>query len=285
MLRDLTAFHIFRAPDEPATGGDPVTEPVEGVVTETEEPEFLLPEDFTDQVKSWGVSVDELAQAAALHKALQTEDGVVEQFIATGQSLGFGIKELQRLFADEVAPVAPVAPAAPTPDPILGDDPDRLLTASEVKAIVDRQRDEFEGRFTQSETQRAEAEQAQRQKIAFGTIESFFDGKEVKDGETRAFIAQLAERTIPATADSFDPAVLNAALERGMAEYEAFVEKQAQAFIAKKAGTAAAQPTHVGGGTAGGEAEAETDYAKLGQGALNAAKEKVRARLRDSGEL
>lgn len=283
MLRDLTAFHIFRAPDEPA-GGEPVIEP--GAEPVIEEPEFVLPEDFADQVKSWGVSPDELAQAAALHKALQTEDGVVEQFIATGQSLGFGVRELQRLFADEpVTPAAPAAPAAPVPDPILGDDPERLLTAAEVKDIMDRQRDEFEGRFTQSETDRQRDALEAKQKVVFGAIDSFFEGHEIKDQETRAFIANLAEKTIPAGADSYDTAVVGAALERGFAEYESFVEKQAQAYIAKKGGTALSQPTHVGGGTAGAEAEEETDYVKLGQGALNAAKEKVRARLRDSGEL
>lgn len=253
---------------------------------EVVEESFSLPEDFTAQVQSWGVPVDELAQAAALHKSLQTEDGVVEQFIATGQSLGFGIKEMQRLFADEpVTPAAPAAPAAPVPDPILGDDPDRLLTAAEVKAIVDAQRTEFEGRFTQSEEARQAEAFAAQQKQTFGAIENWFDGKEIKDKETRAFVAQLAERTIPAGANSYDPVVVTAALERGFAEYESFVEKQAQAYISKKGGTALTQPTHVGGGTAGAEAEPETDYAKLGQSALSTAMKKVRDRLRESGEL
>lgn len=262
------------------------TEPVEGAEVIETEPEFTLPDDFADQVKSWGVSTDELAQAAALHKALQTEDGVVEQFIATGQSLGFGVKELQRLFVDEpVTPAAPAAPAAPVPDPILGDDPERLLSAAEVKQYLDAQRAEFEGRFTQSEEVRqAEAFQAKQDRV-FGAIDTWFDSKEVTDKETRAFIAQLGDKTIPRGADAYDPQVVTAALERGYAEYEAFVEKQAQAFIAKKAGTALAQPTHVGGSSAGSEPEDETDYAKLGQGALNAAKEKVRARLRASGEM
>lgn len=283
MLRDLTSFHIFRAPDEPV-GGEPVIE--DGNEPVIEEPEFSLPEDFADQVKGWGVPVDELAQAAALHKALQTEDGVVEQFIATGQSLGFGVRELQRLFNDEpVTPAAPAAPAAPAVDPILGDDPERLLTAAEVKTIIDDQRAEFEGRFTQTEEARQrEAFQAQ-QKVVFGAIDTWFDAHEVKDPETRALIASMAEKTIPAGANSYDPTVSVAALERGFSEYEAFVERQAQAYIAKKAGTAQGQPTHVGGTAAGGEADEETDYAKLGSKALGTAKEKVRARLRASGEL
>lgn len=282
MLRDLTSLHIFRAPDEPA-GGEPVIEPSNEPI---EEPEFLIPEDFADQVKGWGVPVDELGQAAALHKALQTEDGVIEQFIATGQSLGFGVRELQRLFADEpVTPAAPAAPAAPVTDPILGDDPERLLTAAEVKTIMDAQREEFDGRFTQSEEARQRESFEAKQKVVFGTIDSFFEGHDIKDAETRAFVANLAEKTIPSGADSYDSAVVTAALERGFAEYEAFVEKQAQAYITKKGGTALSQPTHVGGGTTSGEDVDETDYTKLGQGALNTAKERVRARLRESGEL
>lgn len=282
MLRDLTSFHVYRAPDEPVAG-EPVTEPVS---TEPEETPFELPEDFADQVKGWGVPLDEIPQAVARHKGLQSEDGVVDEWIALGQNLGFGIKELQRLFEDEVAPpAAPVVPAAPEVDPILGDDPERLLTAAEVKQIMDDQRAQFEGRFTASEQERAEKEQEARTKVVFGAIEGWFEKNEISDPDERRLIAQMGEATIAAGADSYDPAVSLAALERGKAAYDAFVEKQAQAYLAKKAGTAQGQPTGLGGGTAGGEAEPETDYAKLGQGALSAAKAKVRERLRASGEL
>lgn len=264
---------------------EPVTEPV------VEETPFELPEDFADQVKGWDVPVDEIAQAVALHKALQTEDGVIDAFIRTGQSLGFGIKELQRLFAEDpeaaVAAVAAVTAApAPTVDPILGDDPDRLLTAAEVKAIMDRERESFDQRFTQSEQARQQESFEQRQKQVFGAIDGWFTANGITDANERRMIAQLGEATILPNQDSYDPAVSLAALERGKAEYDTFLESQAAKYIAKKAGTAQAQPTAVGGGSAAGaEEEGEVNYKDLRSAALSTAKERVRARLRDAGEM
>jgi hypothetical protein len=259
---------------------EPPAEPAEVV-----EDAFALPEDFADQVKGWDIPLDELPQAVAFHKALQSEDGVIDTFIRTGQSLGFGLKELEGLLGPET-PAEPAAPAAPVPDPIIGDDPDRLLSAAEVAQIMERERAQFEERFTKADEERQAKEFAAVQKATFDRIDQFFDSKEISDPETRRFVAQLGEKTIPAGANSYDPAVVQAALERGLAAYEDFVEKQAAAYIARKAGTAQGQPTPVGGGSApGGEGDDEVDYAKLGNKALDTARERVRARLRENGEL
>lgn len=262
---------------------EPVTEPE--VVTE--EVPFTLPNDFADQVKSWDIKLDELPQAVALHKALQSEDGVIDTFIRTGQNLGFGIKELQKLFAEDepVAPVA-VAPAALVVDPLL-EDPDRLLTAAEVNSLLERERNSFMERITESDTKREQEAFQTRQRNLFSSIDSWFDQQGVKDEDERRFIAQLAEKTILPGADSYDPAVALPALERGKAQYDAFVEKQAASYISRKAGTAAAQPTAVGGGgtTSAGEADEPPNYAELRGAALETAKDRVRRKLRAAGEM
>jgi DNA-binding transcriptional MerR regulator len=260
-----------------------VTEPV--VETETVEEVFTLPEDFADQVKSWDIKLDELPQAVALHKALQSEDGVIDTFIRTGQNLGFGIKELQRLF-NEDEPVAPVAaPAAPAVHAEL-EDPDRLLTAAEVNSLLERERNSVLERITESDQKREQENFQSRQRTLFAAIDSKFAEWGVTDPDEQRFIASLAEKTILAGADSYDPAVSLAALERGKAQYDAFVEKQAASYLAKKGTTLKAQPTTLGGGnTAAGETDEAPDYHALGGKALDTAKERVRRRLREQGEL
>lgn len=251
------------------------------VEAEVEAEPFVLPEDFADRAKEWGLTPDEIAEAVQVHKALQTEEGVVDAFIRTGQNLGFGIKELNRLFDDE--PVAPVA--APVTAPVVeeDDDPERLMTVAEVRALVEQERAER----TQSETQREQAAFQSRQAALFGQIDSWFDTNGIKDEDERRLVAQLAEKTILPGQDSYDPAVALAALERGKASYEAFIEKQATAYLTKKGKTIKDQPTVLsGGGTNAGDGGDEApDYAALGSTALTTAKERVRNRLRASGEL
>lgn len=251
------------------------------LIADPAEPEptpFSLPEDFASQVESWGVPVDELAQAAAFHKSLQTQDGVIEAFIQTGQSLGFGIKELNRLFEDEPAP-APVTPA-PTPheEPL---DPERLMTAAEVDALLDKVRAET----TEFRQQQEQREQEAQQRTVFNAMDQWFDGQGVPDMETRRQIAAFGEKHV--VGNSYDPAVAIRALEAGKAEYDAWIDGQARAYLQRKAAAAGKQPTPVGGavGHAGGSDEPPFTYEGQGRTAMDAAKQRVRDRLRQSGEL
>ena len=255
-----------------------------------EEPAFELPEGFADTVKGWDVPVDVLPEAVALYKGLQSEEGIIDNFVVLGQKLGFGIKELERLFADE--PIAPVQ-AAPIPQapvaPVEPEDPERLMTAAEVRKMVEDERTAYESKFTDFQAQQVQAQQAQfqaRQQKTFAAIGNWFKTNEINDENAQALIARLGEKTIDPTADSYDPAVAIAALERGKEAYEAFVESEAEARLRKKALVTAAQPTSVGGagGSAGGEDESTAPaYSTLGAGALEEAKKRVRARFAQGG--
>lgn len=243
---------------------------------------FTLPENFADTVKSW--ELDDLSRAdeyVKLGKALETEEGVIDGFIGLGQKLGLGVKDLERLFAED-QPAAPQA-AAPVPAPAEAPDPDRLLTQAEVDKLIEER---VLGPQREAQERQAQELQALRQKQTFDTIDQWFAGKEGLDDEAKQVIVALADRTIPADADSWDPKVAVAALERGAAAYEALMEKQAQAYIAKKAAQGQALPTNIGSGsTPGGEAEEAPDYVAARGKALDVARARVRARLRAAGEM
>lgn len=246
------------------------------------EPEpFTLPEDFASQVQSWDIPVDALPDAVARYKALQTEEGVIDAFIAEGLSLGFGVKELQRLFDDEQAAAAQ-QPA--TSAPVVEEDPDRYITAAEVQQVLESVRQEQQ-QIAQQSQQAAFQVQQQR---TFDAMDAWFTSQGITDEEERQAIARFGEKHILPGQNSYDPRIAVSALERGKAEHEAFIERQAQAYLAKKGLVAQAQPTPPGGGQTfagdGGDDPAP-NYAELRGGALKAAKERVRQRLREAGEL
>lgn len=256
-----------------------------------EDPPFALPEGFAETVQGWDVPVEMLPEAVALYKGLQTEEGVIDNFVVLGQKLGFGIKELERLFADDEPP-APAQPApAPVATPVEPEDPERLMNAAEVRAMLEAERATYDSKFDEfQQAQVAVQQQAfqDRQTKTFAAIGNWFDSKEIKDENVQAMVAKLGEKTLDPTADSYDPQVAIAALERGLTAYEAFVDEQAEARLRKKAVIASAQPTGVGeaGGSAGGEGdETAPDYAKLALsgGAMEAAKARVRKRLMEGG--
>lgn len=259
---------------------EPTTaEPVEGAPVEPAEPEFSLPENFAETVKGWDVPVDQLDEAITFYKSLSTEDGVVDAFIRTGQSLGFGVKELERLFADEQPAPAPVAPA-PVAAP--AEDSDRLLTLAEARDLL---RSEVLMPLEDQRRQEQERSFEQRRTTLFSSIDKFFDDKGITDRETRNFIAQQGEQFIVPGVDSYDPNIALAALERGYAAYEAWADNQHKTYLARKGEQAGALPTPIDGGTHGGEGDDTPDYYALGGKALVTAKDRVRARLRAAGEL
>lgn len=252
---------------------DPAAEPAV-------EPEpFTLPDDFATRVQEWDVPLDQLETAAKQYKSLQTEEGIIDAFIATGQSLGFGLKDLNKLFDEEPAPAAPAAPAAPV-EPV---DPEALMSRAEVEAMLADVRRETADYALQQEQARFQ----EKQNITFAAIDQWFGQAGVDDPETRRMIAQFGERHILPNQDSYDPRVALAALEQGRADYDAFVQKEAQRYLAAKGAQANGQPTSIGRtpASAPGNEEPPADYASLGQKALATAKERVRARLREAGEI
>lgn len=257
---------------------DEIIEPV------VEETPFTLPEDFAQTVQGWEVPIETLPEAVALYKGLQSEEGIIDNFVVLGQKLGFGIKELERLFADEpIVPVQTAPVTSPVPVTTEPEDPERLLSAHEVKQMLEQERAYAESRINEF-TQQQEASKQQafqaRQQQTFSVIGNWFKANEIHDENAQAIIARLGEKTIDPTADSYDPQVAIAALERGKEAYEQFVDTQAEARLRKKALVTVAQPTAVGGASAGSEGdETAPDYKTLGSGALDAAKARVRKRF------
>lgn len=259
---------------------DLIPEPEVPPVEPTVEPEpFTLPEDFATQVQGWELELDKLPEAVETYKRLQTEEGVIDGFISMGQQLGFGIKELNKLFAEEETP-APAAPAAPAPEPL---DPERLMTAAEVEELLGKQREEL---VTFRQEQEQASAQAKQQQV-YNAMDSWFEAQGVSDQDTRFAIAKRGEKHVLQGQDGYDPRVAIAALERGKVEYDAWVEAEAQAYLKKKQTAANGQPTALGGAPThgGGGEDAAPDYSKLGRGALDVARERVRQRLRENGEL
>lgn len=254
---------------------------LESLGTEEVEPEaFTLPDDFATQVQSWGVPIEAIPEAVERYKSLQTEDGVIDAFIATGQSLGFGLKDLNRLFQDEV--VAPPTPAA-TPAHVEAPDPEALMTRAEVDAMLTQVRTEQQSYVQQQEQARLEAAQAEVHR----GIEGWFDGQEVTDQHTRTSIANFAQKHVLANQNPYDMRVIASALERGKAEYDAWVEAEAQNYLRKKVAKAGGQPTSLGGAPSGtiGNEDAPADYVAAGGKAMDLARQRVRDRLRAAGEL
>lgn len=251
-------------------------------------PEFILPEDFAQTVQGWDVPVDRLADAAELFKLSQSEEGQIDLFVRYGQNLGFGIKELEKLFADEpIAPPQQVAPA-PVAAPVEPEDPDRLLSAAEVRQMLEAERESYDSKFNEFQQAQVAQEQRQianRQNEIRGMVDAWFTEQGISDQKTKAMISTFGEQTLPVGADTMDPKVVMAGFQAGKAAYDEFVEAAAEDRLRKKAVVAGAQPTAVGeaGGSAGSEGdESAPNYAEMGRtGAdpMAAAKARVRKRL------
>lgn len=256
-------------------------EPEVGVETpEVEVEPFVLPEDFASQVQSWELGLDDLPKAVETYKSLQTEEGIIDAFISTGQSLGFGLKELNKLFADDEPVVTPpAAPAAPVEEL----DPERLMTAAEVDAMLKQVREEA-AQYQQTQEQR---DLEAKQMNVMNQMNAWFDAKEVTDLETRGAIARFGEKHLRPGQNILDPAVAIAALEAGQADYDAWIDAEAKRYLAKKKAVADGQPTPPGGAptSGGGGPDDAPKYEELGGAALQTAKDRVRARLRANGEL
>jgi hypothetical protein len=248
---------------------------------------FELPDGFAETVKGWDIPIDQLPRAVETFKGLQTEEGQIEAFLTFGQQLGFGLKDMERLFDDEVAavtsPVETPAPPAPTEAEI--EERDRPLTRGELAAIREEIRNDVQGEFTQREAAQAEA----RNQYTFQVIGRWYNDNEITDPAAQAVIARLGEDIAHANgADTYDPAVAVWALEQGRAAYDGFVEGEAQKALARKAAIAQQQPTSIGGAggsPTAGDGEEPFDYSAQKGAALQSAKARVRARMRASGEI
>lgn len=227
---------------------DAVTEAPEndGGAIETPETPAAEAPDWEARVTAWG-GADAIDDAVALQQALQTQEGVRALFEAAGRSLGFGDDKIAGWFADGETP--PAEKADPWAD-IVGDDPDRPLTAADVAKMLDRVVSErVEGPL--QERQAAEYQATVRQNVRAG-----LDHIGITDQKVAQIVCNLADQYVT-DADLTDPTRVREALNRAYTDWQGLAKQAQDKYVAEKKEQAAAQPKKLAGGTSGAEAAPE----------------------------
>lgn len=287
MLKDLLLhpFLAFDAADDagsgdaPADATDAAADTDAGAADAAAGDEGAAPEPWTppeglaDKFTEWGVEVNDLDSAVSIYQALQTEQGVIDMVVEGLRSLGFGVKDIEKFLREDGASPDEAAARAAAPAADATPDDEAIPTMADIKKLLQ----------TEVIAPQREAQERAQVAAAQAAIGSFFDTQGVKDVETMEAVRGLAKRYLPD--GDWDPAHIAVALEKGHADFEKIIETQGQAYLAKKAGDAAKVPTPVGGHVGGGDGDDRPDYTKLGSKALDTARQRVRDRLRASGEL
>lgn len=221
-------------PAEPIVEATPaVTEGVEPVVTEAVEPVVETPPAVVDPYEEFG-GRERIEAAHRLYEASSTEDGVIQLFLESGRSLGLGLKEMQALF-ESLGGVGDV------PEP---PDPDEPMTRGEWQAAMEAERQAQAAREAEAQTNAARAT-VQRALTALSL--------DVKDPATQAILTH-GDKYL--NGDLSEANVLNA-IRRGQADYEVEIEKQARAYLAKKAAAQQNVPSAPAGAGPAAEPPAE----------------------------
>lgn len=245
-------------PTAPVEGGAPEGAPVE---TPPAEPEAL-------DLSRFGEDVDEdlLAKALDSYRSLQTEDGITDAFVSMGLAMGASPEQIIALFDEAVDEGAPPAGAAPEADD------DTPLTAAQVMEMV-------QGMIQEAVLQPLAArDEATAVATIRGVIQDEMTAREITDDEDRRQVLGYADRYLD-DESRLDPAKVKDAIEKGAADYDAFLEARVKTRLEKKAAAHEALPTPLsGGGTAGADEPTEPSN-------MEEAKARVRANLRARGEL
>lgn len=227
----------------PAESGAPVTEPVV-----TDDP-FLA---------YGGKQVVE--DAVTIAQGLRTETGV-RAIVAQGlNALGYSADQVKAFFeAQGQTPPAPDAPAGPL-DGIADDD---VITAADARKMIEQAvnatAERVLGESAKGQNALAEQLQNDRARVAQETVDStltqLLDIKDGKPDESQLEQIALIQRAAGAylSADDWNPQNVRNALIRGKADVDTMIERQTQAYIARKRAARASQPANIAGGTAGGE--------------------------------
>lgn len=204
---------------ETVESGLPGSETVESA---PDVPEAPAVEEPSDPFSEFG-GRDVVAAAHRLYEASRTEDGVIQLFLEAGRNLGLGLDQMQALF-EELGGSGQV----PEDDPSL----DEPLTRRELLEL-EQQR--------QAAEQQRQAQQLQE--FARTAVTEALSGLGVDPQTNPAthLILQFADRhrapDAPMTAESIKEAV-----RAGYADYQAHIEREAQAYLTKKRQAAAAVP-------------------------------------------
>lgn len=191
--------------------------------------------DLSQGVESLGVPLTEAQAAVELSKRLQTDDGVIQMFIETGQALGLGFAQLEAMFAESDAATA--ATAAET-----GPADDDVVTWKEARELLQKEI---------LEPQQRAAEQAALTQ-ARATIDATFTDLGVTDETDRQAILALGQNHIKD--GDFDPEHVRAAVRKGHELLEVRKTAAKEAYLAEKLASGEAIPTSTSAaGAAGGQ--------------------------------
>lgn len=216
-------------PVETPPEGAVETTPVEGQVDTPPEGvvEAPAPVDWESRVRDeWG-GEDTVAQAVAIHRALQTRDGVQALFQEAGRALGLGDDKLSALFG-EPQPVASDGTQPLTAEQIIAEmqaDPDRVVTASEVMTLMQHQ-----------ETQRrAEAQAEQHITAVRSTIADTVKSLAIPADDVETVLT-IGNQFLPVPGDitSATPEQIAHAVRKGYETFNARVEAHAQQRVQEK---------------------------------------------------
>lgn len=191
--------------------------------------------DLSQDVEKLGVPLTEAQAAVELTKRLQTDDGVIQMFIETGQALGLGFAELEAMFAksDEATATA-AAEGAPADDDV--------LTWKEARELLQKE---------VLEPQQRAAQQAAIAQ-AHSAIDSTFKDLNVTDETDRQAILALGQAHIQD--GDFDPEHVRAAVRKGYELLEVRKTAAKEAYLAEKLAAGEGVPTNTGAaGAPGGQ--------------------------------
>lgn len=158
--------------------------------------------------------------AHRMYEAARTEDGVIQLFIEAGRSLGLGLKEIEALFTG-------AAPSVEAEEPEF--DPDEPMTIGQFQELQRKQQEA-------AAAQQATAQQAAAKEAVRTTVEAL--GLDPADPATKV-ILQFGDNHLKG---DLSPDNVAKAVRQGHADYLAQVEKDAQAYLQKKAAQAASVP-------------------------------------------
>lgn len=203
-----------------------------------------------------GIDASEAKAALELTKRLQTDDGVIQMFIETGQALGLGFAELEAMFAkSDAETAAAVAEGAPADDDV--------LTWKEARELLQKE---------VLEPQQRAAQQAAIAQ-AHSAIDSTFKDLNVTDETDRQAILALGQAHIQD--GDFDPEHVRAAVRKGYELYEVRKTVAKEAYLAEKLAAGEGVPTNTGAAGAPGGQEPPPPPQSMDE-----AKARARAQLR-----
>jgi hypothetical protein len=194
---------------------------------------------WEERVQAWG-GESTIERAIRIDKVLDTPEGqdtlIREGLIARGYS-AVQIEE----FLHPTKPAGQETQQQETIEQLLAD-PDRQLTAGEIKRVLDAR--EFASNQAREQQQIADNAQI--------TIRQTLDTSNVPE-ENRQVILQMADAMLPIPGQiPADQGVIAAAITRATAEFNRQVEAAAKGYIEGKAQTAGGLPTPLPAGGSGG---------------------------------